>query len=293
MLFKEYVLTDKGKQLYNDIEVDEATQQNIYDWFQYRELCDDERFYDYFRRDLNNCLYRYNEQVRVDLTKIDPMVSSYRERLAKHAGVTNTTGTSNNTVSHTGTDTHTTTNAGTNTTETVNSGKDSHHSERTPDLTNETANTGTQGQQQMGKQNPQSIAYANGASGMPETLDWQYSTTQGETRRTDDLKQTTTTTGTEETDGYTSYGHTTKVTVTPSTTTTVTDNAGKTDVTKGEDASKQTNENEDREIWTGRDGLTPQEALDKMRQFLRGTNALDWLLNKLEDCFLMVYELEV
>ena len=208
--------------------------------------------------------------MRIDLTKIDPLVSSYRERLAKHSGETTNTGESKTTTSH----------AGSETTTTANSGTDSTSSEHTPDLTTTTDNTGTQANQGMGKQNPQAIAYT-GTSGMPDEFDWQYSSTQQESRRRDDLHQETTNTGTETTDVSTTYGHTTTVTHTPNVT----------DTNVGSNSGKQTTDDTDKEIWTGRDGLTPQEALTKMREYIRGTTAMQWLLNKLEPCFIGIYEI--
>lgn len=62
--------------------VDEALQNTIYDWFQFRKVVDDEKFPVFFRRVLNRDLDRYNELLRVEpgIAKYDWMVESYLER---------------------------------------------------------------------------------------------------------------------------------------------------------------------------------------------------------------------
>lgn len=232
---------------------------------------DDDKFRTFFRRQLSLYLDRYDGLVRVDLTKIDPLISSYRERELKHAGD----------VTGTGSDTTETKKTGSDTNVVKHSGRDEYHNESTPGVSTTVKNTGTQGTQRMDKLNPQSISYSGAGSGMPGNFDWSYSTNQSEDRRKDDLSQTTTRTGTDENDSHTDYGHTITTTTTPGVTDTST-------VTMG---SGQKYDLTDHEIWTGRDGLTPQEALTKMRSYLHDSNALQWLLTKLEPCFLGIYEI--
>lgn len=261
----------EGKTLYQNLTIDDATREEIFDWFQYREIVDDEKFRTFFRRKMSLYLSRYDDLVRVDLTKIDPLVSSYRERELIHKGDVTGTGSDTTENKKTGSDSNTVT----------HSGRDTYYNESTPGVSTTVTNTGTQGTQRMEKLNPQSISYSGGGVGMPDNFDWSYSTNQSEDKRKDDLSQVTTRTGSDENNSYTEYGHTVTTTTKPGVTDTST-------VTKG---SGQKYDLTDHEIWTGRDGLTPQEALMKMREYLRETNALQWLLRQLEPCFLAIYEI--
>lgn len=163
------------------------------------------------------------------------------------------------------------------------------------------------------KQAPQSIAYSSASDGEIPALDWQYMTSQAqakntssETGSTDDStdrehtynsvkdakggsdtselsrtgSNTTKQTGTEATEANVTYGKTVTVTSSP-------DNV---DTSEGSTQDTETRDFVDQEIWTGRDGLTPQEALQKARDYIIISNAFAWLRNQLEPCFLAIYD---
>ena len=62
-------------------KIDAALQQTIYDWFQYREVADDEKFPVWFVRVLNRDFDRYNQLLRIEpgVSSYDWLVSKYRE----------------------------------------------------------------------------------------------------------------------------------------------------------------------------------------------------------------------
>lgn len=334
MTFSEYI--EKNPTLYDDIDIDDATKSNIFDWFQFREVCDDVRFSVYFRRELNINLHRYEELIRVDLTKIDPLVSTYRERQLKHTGSTKNSGEDTTETSHTGSfqrtikdsgtdnstatrtpDLMTTNTPGVETTQSTEYGKTMTRNgdqTDTPGVTETTTVDGQADVKQATKSMPQSISYQNSEAGQLPDFDWQYPSAQDQTSNknkttttssrqgsntlsyndiTDKASGTDTVTtsytgadkveetGTDKTVSEVTYGKTQTITDTPQ---------EQKEITTSTKGTGQSIEGEDREIWTGRDGLTPQEALIKMREYIRGTNAFEWLRNNLEVCFLGIYD---
>lgn len=61
--------------------VDEPLQQTIYDWFQFREVADDEKFPFWFVRLLNRDISQYDQLLRIEpgISSYDWLVSKYRE----------------------------------------------------------------------------------------------------------------------------------------------------------------------------------------------------------------------
>lgn len=56
-----------------------ATLDAIYDWFQFRQVCDNERFNVYFNRELRKWERQYLLLLRNDMCEWDPMVAEYME----------------------------------------------------------------------------------------------------------------------------------------------------------------------------------------------------------------------
>lgn len=79
MTFSDYL--KKHPDLYQNLDIDDPTKQAIFDWFQFREVCDDERFGVYFRRLLLTTLIKYDELVRIEpgISKYDWLVQDYME----------------------------------------------------------------------------------------------------------------------------------------------------------------------------------------------------------------------
>lgn len=174
----------------------------------------------------------------------------------------------------------------------------------------------------IGKNNPNSISYAGAVAGNIPALDWTYASTQAQADTKGGADKTTgrtaenTTTGTSEnttsgttettttgekhgtTDG--TYSETDKGTRTATGTAgeneTTTRETGTTSArdTKTKETGTETEARKDtridKEIYTGRDGLTPQEAFTRARTFIINSSAFEWLRQNLEVCFLGIYE---
>lgn len=158
---------------------------------------------------------------------------------------------------------------------------------------------------------PQTAAY--GEAGLPPNLNWSYASSQSETEGTSDTEETstgtTTTSGTnsEQSDSTTTTTGTSDTDTTGKTTGTDTTNGettqnvtgkntgtGKTTVTnKGGNtgSSKENSETEqDVKDWTTGRGGAPQDLLNSARNYILKTNASRWLLDKLQTCFMEVYD---
>lgn len=81
--------------------LDEATKQTIFDWYQYRYVCDDDKFNVFFNRVLNRDLPQYNQLLRLEpgISDYDWMVEEYRETQRTHEGATESTSDVTNNVS--------------------------------------------------------------------------------------------------------------------------------------------------------------------------------------------------
>lgn len=186
-----------------------------------------------------------------------------------------------------------------------------------------TTNTGnsTDNHVEMSKQAPQSIAYQGATAGNIPSLDWTYATAQGQARNdhteqgqstvqhgmtesgTDGHEETKTYGGTESgtesgsnqqtilsTGTETNNG--TTATTGEDETVIVGTTSGQTSGTKsGQSTGTETGNGSTREIATGRNGLTPQEAFGKAVQYLKTSSAWEWLARELEECFLAVYDI--
>ncbi len=76
--------------------IDQPTKKLIFDFFQFREINDDERFEVYFLRQLNNYFPRYQQLLRIEpgRAQYDWFVESYNEALTTDTSTTTTAGTS-------------------------------------------------------------------------------------------------------------------------------------------------------------------------------------------------------
>lgn len=275
--------------------IDQATVNSIFDWFRYRHLCDNDKFSTFFGRQLDISLPRYNKLIRLENTDFDAMVNTYRERQLEgssaetgsvdtektSAGTSNvdsgntTVRTPNITVADTGSNSSTT-------------DSDSSTSGTSSSTSNSESNTSS-----VSKQNPQSISYEQSTVGEVPPLNWQYPSSQQQTDSENENTTSSTSSGTSSTD-TTQSGTTSNTQTTTGTETTVFD--GSTDTATSETVngsvdSTKSKTNMDREIWTGRDNLTPQEALTMAMQYVRKSSAFVWLLDQLNSCFLSIYDI--
>lgn len=184
-------------------------KQTISDWFDNREVCDDDKFNAFFNRVLNRDLPRYNQLLRIEpgVSQYDWLVQKYREaQLTKtETGTNSKTGSVERDISDTqsGTKGNTRTFNTTDTTDRDVTGSETHGGtySRNKGYGKTSTNSGTIGNsgtrvetgsvsdsgtnsssndhKALGKAAPQSVSYAN-QSGMPSTLDWSYPGSQGE-----------------------------------------------------------------------------------------------------------------
>lgn len=89
-------------------EIPAATLDAIYDWYQYRQVCDNDRFGAYFNRQLRLIERQYMLYLRNDMTTWDPMVVDYMERqiMTDETGTSNLTTTGKTDATKTGDVTH-------------------------------------------------------------------------------------------------------------------------------------------------------------------------------------------
>ena len=319
----------------NDGDIDEATVASIGKWFRNRIVCDDFQFDNFFDRQLDLVLPRYNKLVRLENTEFDALVNIYRERQVTDTG--SETGSESNSIDKEGTVSRSGQNQKIVTPnledETVRVPNLNEQSVRTPNLTvedegstssssstdttshteGETTNNSTNDTASVSKQNPQSISYGSSAVGQVPALDWSYPSAQqqshsdnsgggtsesngtgsSDTTQSGTSENTQTTTGTD-TNVKTTTGRDTSTTTKTGTETTVETIADGTTSTGSETGSKDTSiskSNLKREIYTGRDGLTPQDALREAMSYVKQSSAFAWLKEQLEVCFLSVYDI--
>lgn len=294
---------NEDEQKYVNVPVKDVTKELIDNWFGSRIVCSDENFERFFSRQFNLCALRYSQLSRIELSSFDPLVADYMERRA----------TNNNTRSISSSkDANKSNTSNTEINKTQNSEQDSENT-RTPDLTRtdtstrsntDSANDSKVGSSSsdskdvaMNKIAPMSISYADNADGKLPDLDWSYATGQ-------DQKENTTNGSTTETDTHAgnseeNYSNTSKDSGNEksvgNTTTTLTDNSTY-DIAGSETlnetgTSTETGDSEDREIRTGRGGLTPQEAFRTAVSYLKTSSAWEWMRRQLEECFLSVYDI--
>lgn len=275
--------------------IDQATVDNIADWFMYRTVCDDDKFSLFFGRQLNLALPRYNKLIRLENTEFDALVSDYRERqiLGNH--------------SETGTELTSLDRAGSG------SDESTRVSIRTPDLTttddsesstsgstssNDSATTQSSSSTEsnsvnVSKQAPQSVSYESGVTaGEIPALNWSYMSAQQQGKS--DSESTTSSSSSNDASGNSSQeSESSNVNhLTGNETTNETMNRSRLD-SSSEDGSKSTEKvgsSTEREQFTGRTGLTPQEALQKAMSYVKISSSFEWLKNQLEVCFLSIYD---
>ena len=262
--------------LYDGIDIDQATQEEIFEWFQFREVCDNEKFSIFFRRKLKNEAHRYNELIRLEYTEFDPLVSSYHESWTKtegtHTGSSSESGQYSKTGSNQQSDT-TTYNSGNTHTGTVVTDSDNTQSGSNSD----TSDTGSL---QRALPNGAGLSYGT----FPDSLNWNTASGQEESKSTGSSSNSSSSSTDTTVTNNLADAHTGSDTVAGSGSNTDAGSDSKTGTTTGSD------ENETQYISTGRDGLTPQDALYRAMEYVRVSCAFDWLRDELESCFISVYD---
>jgi len=296
-------------------DIDEATVNSIFKWFKNRIVCDDFNFETFFDRQLDLVLPRYNKLVRLENTEFDALVSVYRERQVTDTG--SESGKESNTLEK---ENETTKSISRSTTRTPNL---TDRTVRTPDLTvadtgetsstsensttshneGQTSNTSSNDTSSVSKQNPQSISYASAVAGQVPALDWSYPSSQQQSKGTttgsgtsesdatgsSDAKQNGTSENTQRTTGTDTS--TLTRTGTETTAETGSDTASGTGSETGSKETELSKSNLRREIFTGRDNLTPQDALREAMSYVKQSSAFAWLKDQLQVCFYGIYDI--
>lgn len=318
----EVILAEVGREtLFEGLEISQSVQDDLLEWFFDRQVCDNDKFVRYFRREIAMLQHQFNEYLRVETCEFDPMVGQYLERELRDKRMSEGTGKvtsdgANNSQNHGGTETTTT--HGTTTT-TTNDLTDTvtNNNTQTNDLTQHTTGEVTHGgtvkvdggstddSSSLDGNTPDSATYADAAGGTMPALNWEYTSGQQQSHSegsnnslttndlTDGTDTTTKNTGTVSTTGGGNTRHEGTVTVgnTGTDNTTVVNNGG-TDTTthnQQDTATKDTSEGLTRERTTGR-GEAPQDMLNRARNYILKTNAFAWLVDKLDKCFFQVYD---
>lgn len=268
-------------------DMDEATNRDLYTFFQYRELKDNSQFF--FWQVWRIYGEQYNRQLRDESVNYDAMVTEYLERETR--GKTDGTETGNNsgTVSKTGENNET---HGRDTNSTRNTARDINTTETTEGNStdsgqNDGHTTETTEGKEISKTNPMAVSYGTTTPGTIPALDW--ASADGQRQTLTDTTGTTsdTTSNTHKEDENT----TNKGTITDSEnggeTMTGTDHA---DTKEHQDTSSSSSisrsENRrDRERETGRHGYSPAELLEKSRSYILKTKSFQWLCERFNNCF--------
>ena len=296
------------------LTVDQATQATILDWFQYREVCDDEKFPTFFERTLRMSMRKYNQLLRIEPGQLlefedgvtrtvnyDWLIQNYREKLNHNVSNTDSaeTTTSSNTVSHTINETDS---KNTHMTGTDETDRDlSNSNTRTDNTTSETESSGTSSgtesadAKSLAKAAPQSASYVNGASGFPTTLDWTYPGQQSE-NKSDGTSSGTTHDETEtHNTGTVSNSGSGSEDVDFSTERTTVETVGRqgsnseTGSGTGSKEGAIAVEGQSEEIENGRN-IDIASLLTNAKNFILGTSAWQYLYGELDKCFIAIYD---
>lgn len=289
--------------------VDEALQETILDWFKYREVCDDEKFPLFFRRELNASMRKYNQLLRIEPGQTlefedgterevtyDWMIQHYHELMSTDKG----SGSSSKSLSGSNTLTKNLTNGQTKTThmtgeddtdrDTTGSNTTTRNTtDKTDGSVNDSGTTsGTN--QALSKASPQSISYATATGGFPSALDWSYPGAQEESKQSGaNSSSGTSSTETKGTGTISDNGSGTedvKFNTERETTETIAGTNGGSETASNTGSENGTNNsiNKHREISSGRD-LDPATLLQRAKDIILGSSAWNFLYGRLDTCF--------
>lgn len=275
--------------------VSEVCKAQIEDWFGLREVCDDTKFARFFARKMNLVALRYAQQLRIELSSFDPLVSEYIERENLSNNSKQSAGSIDKNIS------------GSKQT------SDNRTAIRTPDLTevidrdtsgshsseeggsDEINRSGSKDSEtvQVQKNAPMSVEYAGAVAGEIPKLSWGSLTQQQQSKASES----------NSSDETTNYGKTTQGSDSGSEDVTKRESGTDTNVVTGsqkvgsassegiESSQAESASGKQHEVYTGRHGLTPQAAFKSAVSYIKGVSSFDWLKNELEDCFMAIYDI--
>ena len=291
MTLTDWLTSHSTETLFQGTKIDTATQQNIIDWFQFREVCDDDKFGVFFNRRIKALSNQYNQLLRIESVTFDPMVTQYLERQIKTNGSETGTGkditSGEETFQNNGSNESSVTADGTNTANGNSSGSDN-STDNGENSNNSTTNTEGDAMQLNGV-TPDSSLYP--AGGFPAELAWAYASGQAQGKNTG--KSTVQGSGTNKnthtgsnSSEYENSGTSHSETVSEGSV----NNSGTRDHSSTVDKSdSRTHEQEVKEISTGR-GEAPQDLLERARGYIMNTNAFLWLISNMAITFYGIVE---
>lgn len=299
--FKTIIDETAPSYVFNNI-VDDATQQELIDYFYFRYVCDDEKFVHFFQRNLNQYVKQYNNYLRVENITFDPMVTRYLERQV--INTESKDGSTSKSVS--GNDTKNTTNGGTITTVVDNdgtlSGTDNNTTSNTysnkstvdEDGTNGNTRTGNNRSRDLLSVFPQANVSSATSGSLDDPVSYAYATQmtdhKGNETVTDAGTNTRDVTTSESGQGSGTNNTTISQTTTNDTTSTTTrnDTVGQVNnISRTESGNENSTLHGDmKERLTGRENYDAATLLSHARDYIRETNAFMFLVSKLEKCFI-------
>lgn len=277
--------------LYQGTEVNLETQSLLYDWFQFREINDDEKFPVFFKRYLNRTYGTYKLKAELQLQKI-PEFTNYAEAYWSTDNSTDTN-KSNNTRTGTYKDSGSDITTGTNNSLRTNSNdiKTEHRGNDT--VENNDTNTNEQlvdrDIKHMVLNGPQSASYPAAVSGTMPAMDWQFISAQDETKENNGKTQTkdegTNTTTYNSDDSTNSTG---SENISGDTTNKTTYGKNNTTSESNDGITEAKHDGKHEEMRSGRNELET-EIRKKISSYLNNSIAFDWFRKELEVCFMGVY----
>lgn len=299
--FKTIIDEQSESAVFNNI-VDEATQQELIDYFYFRYVCDDEKFTHFFQRNLNQYVKQYNDYLRVQNITFDPMVTRYLERqiLTTNtvSGSRTTSGTENGTkgITNGGTITTVVDNDGTLSGTDNNTTSNSYSNSSTVDEDGTNGNTRTSSNRVRDLLSvfPQANVSAATSGSLDDPVTYAYATQMTDHKDSSTITDAGTNTRdvstSESGQGSGTNNTTINQTTTNDTTSTTTrnDTVDQTNnLTKSGSETTANEENSDvKERLTGRENYDTATLLSHARDYIRETNAFMFLVSKLEKCFI-------
>ena len=299
--FKTIIDEQSASTVFNNI-VDEATQQELIDYFYFRYVCDDEKFTHFFKRNLNQYVKQYNNYLRVENITFDPMVTRYLERQV----ISNNTSSGSKTLSGTESGTKGTINGGTITTVIDNDGTLAGTDNKTLSNTYSNSQTvdedGTNGNTKTASNRvrdimsvfPQANVSAATSGSLDDPVSYAYATQMTDHKDSSTVTDAGTNTrdvstsesGTGSGTNNTTISQTTTNDTTSTTTRNDTVNQTNSLTKSGSESTESEESNNTTERLTGRENYDAATLLSHARDYIRETNAFMFLVSKLEKCFI-------
>lgn len=292
--------------------IPDPLQSQIVDWFWYRRenSTDENKFLLYFQRKVRATEQRFLSLISAQAMEIDPLVQELHDETVNATRNGKTVVTHNTTVTNNGTTSNTAKTEGSGSTsgKADSSGSGQSSSSNNSEVGGNTNNTQTNntttdttGQSMNATSNTPESAVPSGTVGLPDEVTLNYLSnlvlekSKGQTKNTGTVSNvqsnTSTTSGTASGNNSSETHSTSSGTSTDTSETTASGTSSNTAKTTGDDTTSNDGTDTSTSKRTGR-SMSPQELLDKYLDFIYRCDAIMWMVNELEDCFLSIYDVE-